>query len=225
VYSGEIFGFAGLVGSGRTELMNCLFGTMSRASGRIVLNGRDITPRAPVQALKNGMAYITENRRQTGFLPNFSIMSNIGLSQSLKEAPLRGLWGLLNPRREHDIAEHQRQRLSIKCASIQQNITELSGGNQQKVLIGKWMATEPDVFIFDEPTRGIDVGAKSEMYSIMRTLSNAGKAIIMVSSELPEILAICDRIAVFSAGRIVEILEGRSASEETILSLAIRGRE
>ena len=111
--------------------------------------------------------------------------------------------------------------MSIKCASVKQNITELSGGNQQKVLVGKWMCTNPEVLIFDEPTRGIDVGAKSEIYKLMRDLSHLGKAIIMVSSELPEILAICDRVAVFKEGRIVKILDGATASEAQILDLAI----
>ena len=224
VYSGEIFGFAGLVGSGRTELMNCLFGTMARASGKIELDGHDISTRGPVESVKNGMAYITESRRQTGYLPNFSIKTNIAVSRSIKIAPWRGLWGLIRDREEGIIAEEQRKILQIKCASIEQNITELSGGNQQKVLVGKWMCTEPEVFIFDEPTRGIDVGAKSEIYKIMRDLSNAGKAIIMVSSELPEILAVCDRIAVFHTGTIADILEGATATEEQILSLAIAGK-
>ena len=153
VYSGEIFGFAGLVGSGRTELMNCLFGTMARASGKIELDGHDISTRGPVESVKNGMAYITESRRQTGYLPNFSIKTNIAVSRSIKIAPWRGLWGLIRDREEGIIAEEQRKILQIKCASIEQNITELSGGNQQKVLVGKWMCTEPEVFIFDEPTR------------------------------------------------------------------------
>ena len=122
------------------------------------------------------------------------------------------------------IAEDQRKLLRIKCSSTEQNITELSGGNQQKVLVGKWMCTAPEVFIFDEPTRGIDVGAKSEIYKIMRDLSNEGKAIIMVSSELPEILAVCDRVAVFHSGSIAGILDGATASEEQILSLAISGK-
>ncbi|MDR3516071.1 MAG: ATP-binding cassette domain-containing protein [Azospirillaceae bacterium] len=224
VYSGEILGFAGLVGSGRTELMNCLFGTMARASGRIELNGRDVTPKGPIEALKSGMAYITEARRQTGFMPNFSIKDNIVISQCLKAAPLRGIWGLIHPGPETESARQQHKNLSIKCASIHQNITELSGGNQQKVLIGKWLATNPDLFIFDEPTRGIDVGAKSEIYAIMRNLSKAGKAIIMVSSELPEILAVCDRIAIFRAGQIVKIIDSHSATEEQILHFALNGR-
>jgi D-allose transport system ATP-binding protein len=223
LFAGEILGFAGLVGSGRTELMNCLFGAMPRRSGKIELRGRDITPRGPVEALKNGMAYITESRLQTGCMPNFSIKDNIVISRSVKISPLRGLWGLIKRREENRIAEEQRRLVGIKCSSIEQNITELSGGNQQKVLVGKWICIQPDVFIFDEPTRGIDVGAKAEIYRMMRELSNQGKAIIMVSSELPEILAICDRIAVFRAGRIVRILEGASASEEQILELAISG--
>ncbi|MBV8899375.1 MAG: ATP-binding cassette domain-containing protein [Verrucomicrobia bacterium] len=221
VYKGEIIGFAGLIGSGRTELMNCLFGTMARSSGRIELNGRDITPRGPVEAVKRAMAYITESRRQTGFMPNFSIENNIAVSRSVKISPLRGTWGLIRSREDHRLAEEQRKAMAVKCASVRQNITELSGGNQQKVLIGKWMCTQPDVFIFDEPTRGIDVGAKAEIYRIMRALSNSGKAIIMVSSELPEILAICDRVAVFKTGRIVQVLDGATATEEQILDLAL----
>jgi D-allose transport system ATP-binding protein len=223
LFAGEILGFAGLVGSGRTELMNCLFGTMARRSGKIELQGRDITPRGPVEALKNGMAYITESRLQTGCMPNFSIKDNVVISRSVKISPLRGMWGLIRRREEDRIAEEQRKLVGIKCSSIDQNITELSGGNQQKVLVGKWICIHPDVFIFDEPTRGIDIGAKSEIYRIMRELSGQGKAIIMVSSELPEILAVCDRIAVFKGGRIVRILEGTSASEEQILELAISG--
>jgi D-allose transport system ATP-binding protein len=224
VFSGEILGFAGLVGSGRTELMNCLFGTMDRSSGKIELNGHDITTRGPVESVKNGMAYITESRRQTGFMPNFSIKTNVAVARSVKISPLRGMWGLIRSREEAAIAEEQRKILRIKCSSIEQNIMELSGGNQQKVLVGKWMCTEPEVFIFDEPTRGIDVGAKSEIYKIMRDLSYIGKAIIMVSSELPEILAVCDRIAVFHSGSIADILDGRKASEEQILALAIAGK-
>ena len=123
--------------------MNCLFGTMARASGKIELNGHDISTRGPVESVKNGMAYITESRRQTGYMPNFSIKTNIAVSRSIKIAPWRGLWGLIRDREESIIAEEQRKILQIKCASIEQNITELSGGNQQKVLVGKWMCTEP----------------------------------------------------------------------------------
>jgi D-allose transport system ATP-binding protein len=197
---------------------------MARASGKVELNGHDITTRGPVESVKNGMAYITESRRNTGYMPNFSIKTNIAVSRSIKISPMRGLWGLIKDREESAIAEQQRKLLRVKCASVEQNITELSGGNQQKVLVGKWMCTEPEVFIFDEPTRGIDVGAKSEIYKIMRDLSTAGKAIIMVSSELPEILAVCDRIAVFHSGSIADVLDGSTATEEEILNLAISGK-
>jgi D-allose transport system ATP-binding protein len=222
VHHGEVLGFAGLVGSGRTDLMNCLFGAEPRAAGTVVLNGKDITPKSPVDAVKSGMAYLTENRRQTGFTPNFTIEGNIAVAKSVKDSPLRGIWGLVDRKSERAIAEQQKVALSIRCAGIDQSILELSGGNQQKVLVGKWMSTMPSVIIFDEPTRGIDVGAKSQIHEIIRTLANAGKAVIMVSSELPEILAVCDRVAVFRDGRIMDIQDGATATEESILSVAMR---
>ncbi len=223
VHLGEVFGFAGLIGSGRTELMNCLFGAEKRASGSIVLNGRDITPRSPLKALKSGMAYITESRRQTGFMPNFTILENTVISARVKKAPLRGALGLVSSRADRALAETESKRLAVKAHSVDQLVTELSGGNQQKVLVGKWMATNPDVFIFDEPTRGIDVGAKAEIYAIIRKLANDGKAVIVVSSELPEVLAVCDRIAVFRAGAIGGLVDGATANEEMLLQYAIGG--
>ena len=223
VHNGEVFGFSGLIGSGRTELMNCLFGADRRASGTIVLNGKDITPKSPLHALKSGMAYITESRRQTGFLPNFTILDNTVLSARIKQTPFFGSWGIITPRADRKLAETEGKRLSVKASSVDQLVSELSGGNQQKVLIGKWMATEPELFIFDEPTRGIDVGAKAEMYAIIRKLANEGKAVIVVSSELPEILSVCDQIAVFREGSIVGQVDGSSANEETLLQYAIGG--
>ncbi|MBY5825823.1 sugar ABC transporter ATP-binding protein [Rhizobium leguminosarum] len=223
VHHGEVFGFAGLIGSGRTELMNCLFGAEKVASGTIVLNGKDITPKSPLQALKSGMAYITESRRQTGFMPNFSILENTAVSARVKHAPLRGTWGFVSPKADRMLAETESKRLAVKSRSVDQLVTELSGGNQQKVLIGKWMATDPEVFIFDEPTRGIDVGAKAEIYAIIRKLADDGKAVIVVSSELPEILAICDRIAVFRGGSIAGLVDGATANEATLLQYAIGG--
>ncbi|WP_198929076.1 sugar ABC transporter ATP-binding protein [Rhizobium sp. AC27/96] len=223
VHHGEVFGFAGLIGSGRTELMNCLFGAEKRASGSIVLNGRDITPRNPLKALKSGMAYITESRRQTGFMPNFTIMENTVVSARVKASPLRGALGLVSSRADRALAERESKRLAVKARSVDQLVTELSGGNQQKVLVGKWMATNPEVFIFDEPTRGIDIGAKAEIYAIIRKLADEGKAVIVVSSELPEILAVCDRIAVFRAGSIGGLVEGATANEEMLLQYAIGG--
>ncbi|GAA3880208.1 D-allose ABC transporter ATP-binding protein AlsA [Gibbsiella dentisursi] len=222
VSRGEILGFAGLVGSGRTELMNCLFGAEKRSQGEILLHGKPITPRSPLDALKKGMAYITESRRENGFFANFSIAENIAISRSLKDGGYKGAIGLFKPQQEHDIAEQQRALLALKCQSVDQNITELSGGNQQKVLISKWLCCHPEVIIFDEPTRGIDVGAKAEIYKVMRRLADEGKVILMVSSELPEIITVCDRIAVFCAGRLTKILNNRDdISEEEIMAWAL----
>ncbi|HCL5270796.1 TPA: D-allose ABC transporter ATP-binding protein AlsA [Salmonella enterica] len=222
VNRGEILGFAGLVGSGRTELMDCLFGVDKRAGGEIRLNGKTISPRSPLDALKKGMAYITESRRDNGFFPNFSIAQNMAISHSLKNGGYKGAMGLFREGDEQRTAEAQRELLALKCHSVNQNITELSGGNQQKVLISKWLCCNPEVIIFDEPTRGIDVGAKAEIYKVMRHLADDGKVILMVSSELPEIIAVCDRIAVFCEGRLTQILTNRDdMSEEEIMAWAL----
>ncbi|MGR6982067.1 D-allose ABC transporter ATP-binding protein AlsA [Testudinibacter sp. P27/CKL/0425] len=219
---GEILGFAGLVGAGRTELMNCIFGVDKKTKGEVYLNNEKITPTSPFDAVKKGMAYITESRRENGFFPNFTINKNIALSKSLKDGGFKGAFGTFNTKNEIKLAEKQKTALSIKCSSIEQNITELSGGNQQKVIIAKWMACEPKVIIFDEPTRGIDVGAKAEIYKIMRELANDGKAILMVSSELPEIMSVCDRVAVFREGKISAILDNDDRlTEELIMSWAL----
>ncbi|WP_336709040.1 MULTISPECIES: D-allose ABC transporter ATP-binding protein AlsA [unclassified Cedecea] len=222
VNRGEILGFSGLVGSGRTELMDCLFGVDKRSSGEILLNGKNISPSSPMDALKKGMGYITESRRDNGFFANFSIAQNMAVSQSLKRGGYKGAMGLFNEAEERQTAEAQRQLLALKCHSVDQNITELSGGNQQKVLISKWLCCKPEVIIFDEPTRGIDVGAKAEIYKVMRQLADDGKVILMVSSELPEIIAVCDRIAVFCEGRLTQILNNRDdISEEEIMAWAL----
>lgn len=168
------------------------------------------------------MAYITESRRDNGFFPNFSIAQNIAISNSLKRGGYKGAMGLFNEAEERKIAEAQRDLLALKCRSVEQNIGELSGGNQQKVLISKWLCCEPEVIIFDEPTRGIDVGAKAEIYKVMRRLADEGKVILMVSSELPEIITVCDRIAVFCEGRLTNILRNRDdISEEEIMAWAL----
>ena len=222
VSRGEILGFAGLVGSGRTELMDCLFGIDKRSGGEIRLNGKVISPRSPLDALKKGMAYNTESRRENGFFPNLSIAQNKAISHCLKRGGYKGAMGLFRESEERKIAETQRQLLALKCHSVEQNITELSGGNQQKVLISKWLCCHPEVIIFDKPTRGIDVGAKAEIYKVMRQLADDGKVILMVSSELPEIIAVCDRIAVFCEGRLTQILTNRdNMSEEEIMAWAL----
>ncbi len=225
VRQGEIIGFFGLVGSGRTELMNCLFGADKITSGKILYKGQDITPKNPLHAVKNGIAYVTENRRKTGFFDNFSIGKNIVIPKAIRENKFSAMSGLIHKAEEDKVAKYQSKQFAVKAQSISQNITELSGGNQQKVIIGKWMAMQPNMIIFDEPTRGIDVGAKSEIYRIMREVAEKNVAVIMVSSELPEILSICDRIAVFADGKISHILNHNEANEDIILKYALKHKE
>lgn len=220
VFKGEILGFAGLIGSGRTELMNAIVASDPIKSGEITLNGKKVKLKNPYDAVKNNIAYITENRRETGFFPNFEIWKNISISSLVSNSRFGGLSGLVNRKQELEWAENQKAKLAIRCSSVQQNITELSGGNQQKVIIGRWLAAGSDLFIFDEPTRGIDVGAKSEIYKIMRELADSGIGVLVVSSELPELLAICDRIAVFNEGQLNGILSSEEATEEKIMAKA-----
>ena len=217
VRKGEIMGFAGLVGAGRSELMNALFGAEPKLSGQVFIGGREVTIRSPYEAIKNGLAMVTENRRETGFLNNFSIKQNISIVPFLKTSKGNGLIGLLDNKAEEEYAAKQKKDMNIKCRDVEQNITELSGGNQQKVILGKWMAAESSVIIFDEPTKGIDVGSKSEIYVLMRRLASQGKGVIMVSSEMPELLSVCDTICVFRDGGIRMTYAVREATEEKIL--------
>lgn len=217
VRQGEILGFAGLVGAGRSELMNAIFGAEPRSAGRIFINGEEVAIKSPYQAIKNGLAMVTENRRETGFLDNFSIRQNISIVPFLKASKAWGLWGLVDDRAENEYAAREKKDMNIKCRDVAQNITELSGGNQQKVILGKWMAAQSKVIIFDEPTRGIDVGSKSEIYVLMRRLADQGKGVVMVSSEMPELLSVCDTICVFREGRIRMSYGIREATEEKIL--------
>jgi D-allose transport system ATP-binding protein len=166
------------------------------------------------------MAYITENRRSTGFFHNFSIKKNIAQSKHLKRSSVFGIVGVTHDQEEDQWANKGCEMLDVKCASINQSITELSGGNQQKVIIARSLIAESQFFIFDEPTRGIDVGAKNEIYKIMRQLAEEGKGVLMVSSELPELLSNCDRIVVFNQGEIRAILPNHEATEERIMAYA-----
>lgn len=217
---GEILGFAGLVGSGRSELMNSIFGAEPKSSGQIFWKGKEISTKNPYTSIQNGLAMVTENRRQTGFFGNFSIKENISILPFVKTSSLGGVGGLLDLKFERECAERQKQDLHIKCASVEQNITELSGGNQQKVILSKWCAANSELLIFDEPTKGIDVGSKGEIYSLIRRLSNEGKGVLVVSSELPELLALCDTIAVFRDGEIVKTFPIEEASEENIIAVS-----
>ncbi|CAB3791590.1 sugar ABC transporter ATP-binding protein [Pararobbsia alpina] len=220
LHRGEILGFAGLIGSGRSELMETIFGVRARSAGELFLNGQAIHITSPYQAVKRGLAFVTEDRRNTGFFHNFSIEENISIVPFLRDTKRALSLGLLDRAKEKRFGREYRERLRIRCSSTAQNITELSGGNQQKAIISKWLAAGCDLMIFDEPTRGIDIGAKSEIYQIMRELAKAGKGILMVSSELPELLGVCDRIVVYKEGRIASIFDNRDATEENIMHVA-----
>lgn len=215
---GEILGFSGLVGSGRSEMMNSVFGAEPLSEGEIYINGERVNNSNPYRSIKNGMAMVTENRRETGFFHNFNIRKNISVLPFIKQSAGGGTVGLTSKADEEKWASEQRERLNIKCYSTSQGITELSGGNQQKVILGKWLAADSQIIIFDEPTKGIDVGSKGEIYTLMRRLADEGKGVLVVSSELPELLAVCDTIAVFKEGEIAATFDIRDATEEKIIA-------
>jgi rhamnose transport system ATP-binding protein len=211
---GEIVGVAGMVGSGRTEFAEQLFGLRGPRAVRI--EGRERHIASPEQAIALGIAYVPEDRRRNGLIMDMPIPANISL------ASLRG--GFLRPRRELELAEAYRTRLQVKAASLTAPVRTLSGGNQQKVSLGRWLATKPRILILDEPTQGIDVGAKSEIHQQMVELAAEGMAILMISSELPEVLGMSDRIAVMHEGKIVRVLSRAAATQEGILALALGGK-
>ena len=221
VRQGEILGFAGLMGSGRTETMRAVFGADVPEAGRIYLHGKPARIRSPRDAVRQGVALLTEDRKQQGLLLPLSVRINITLTALRHMARRRGWW--LSPRTERDRAAEWAERLSVRCHSLEQRVAELSGGNQQKVVIARWLMRDCAVLIFDEPTRGIDIGAKFEIHGLLDALAKAGKAIVMVSSDLRELMAVCDRIAVMSAGRLVETLPRGQWSENRILSAALSG--
>ena len=219
---GEILGFSGLVGAGRSELMDAIFGASPVKSGEIYLNGEKIHIKNPYSALKAGIGMLTENRRETGFFSNFSNKKNISIVNQLKKSGLNGMAGIINEKEESKMAEEEHKALQIKWVDDEQLTLNLSGGNQQKVILGKWMAAGMKVIIFDEPTKGIDVGTKSEIYKLMRKLSDEGIGIIVVSSEMPELLGLCDRITVMAGGRITGEFEVREANEEKLVKAATK---
>ncbi len=217
LHKGEILGFSGLVASGRTETMEAIYGAVPVSHGEVWLNGERLHIHNTYDALKNGIALVTENRRETGFFHNFSIKRNLAIAKQLKDGKWGGLYGLLNSKQEKQICDEQIKAMQIKCASVEQSISELSGGNQQKVILGKWMAAGSKVIIFDEPTKGIDVGTKSEIYKLMRRLCEQGVGVMVVSSEMPELLSVCDRILVYYDGHINGEYTIDEATEEKLV--------
>ena len=216
VRKGEVVGISGLMGAGRTELAMSVFGHSygTNISGQVFINGKEVHMKSVGDAIKNKLAYVTEDRKGNGLVLSNSIkinttMANLGAVSNHT---------VINKDKEYAVAVDYKEKLKTKCPSVEQNVGNLSGGNQQKVLLAKWMFTDPDVLILDEPTRGIDVGAKYEIYCIINQLIADGKSVIMISSELPEVLGMCDRIYVMNEGRIVGEVTAEEASQEVIMS-------
>ena len=220
LHEGEILGFAGLVGAGRTETMEAIFGAVPKSAGKVFLKGKELHIKEPYAAIKQGLGMLTEDRRKLGFAKNFTCKQNISIEPYIKESTWGGLGGMLSNAKEEKWAGEQITALNVKCTGPEQMTVDLSGGNQQKVILGKWMAAGSEVLIFDEPTKGIDVGSKSEIYILMRKLAKAGKGVLMISSEQTELLSVCDRIAVFHGGELKAVLDGRTATEEEIVRIS-----
>ncbi|MDK8643192.1 sugar ABC transporter ATP-binding protein [Niallia taxi] len=220
VRAGEIVGVSGLMGAGRTEIMRTIFGLDSGESGEIWLNGKKVHIKTPVQAVKLGIGFITEDRKDEGLILDFSIKDNIVLPTLASFAPK----GIIREKSETDFVNMLIKRLTVKAESKDIAVGRLSGGNQQKVVIAKWVGIGPKLLILDEPTRGVDVGAKREIYQLMNELTERGVAIIMVSSELPEILGMSDRILVVHEGKVNGELLKENATQEKIMTLATGGQ-
>jgi ribose transport system ATP-binding protein len=222
VRRGEILGFAGLVGSGRTETMRAIFGADQPDAGQVML-GESNTPvrtHQPRDAVRAGIGLVPEDRKVDGLLLPQSVRTNITLAR-LRD--VMGPKGWINPELERTAAETMRRSLDVRSTSVEQPVEELSGGNQQKVVIARWLMRDCDVLLFDEPTRGIDVGTKWTVYELLGELAGRGKAIVVVSSDLPELMSICDRIAVMSAGELVATFERGQWTQEGIMAAAISG--
>lgn len=216
VRKGEVVGIYGLMGAGRTELAMSIFGQSygTGITGTLELNGKAVTLKNPKEAIKNKLAYVTEDRKGNGLV----LTNPIKINTTLANLDSISSHKVIDKDKEYQVAEEYRQKLRTKCPSVEQNVGNLSGGNQQKVLLAKWMFTEPDVLILDEPTRGIDVGAKYEIYCIINDLVAAGKSVVMISSELPEVLGMSDRIYIMNAAKIVGELRAEDASQEIIMA-------
>jgi ribose transport system ATP-binding protein len=221
LHKGEILGFAGLMGAGRTELALAIVGKDQITEGQIIVDGKNVKINNPSDAVNHGIGYLSEDRKRFGVLLNQDVKFNIVLSNLRK---ITSKFGFVNNSQSRVSSTSAVKNLSIRTPSIDQMVKNLSGGNQQKVVIGKWLTRETDVLIFDEPTRGIDVGAKDEIYKLLQELASQGKSIIMISSELPEILRMSDRILVMCEGRVTGILSNKEADQNLIMQYATKYR-
>lgn len=217
---GEILGFAGLMGAGRTEVARCIFGADPRVSGDIEIHGKKVNIKSAADAVRNGMGYLSEDRKQFGILLEQDIKANTVMA-AMRDF---NIGGFILDGKIRTVGQEYSDKLKVKTPSVNQLLGKLSGGNQQKVVIAKWLVRNCDILIFDEPTRGIDVGAKEEIYELLEQLCGQGKAIIMISSELPEVLRMSNRIAVMAHGHITGILDNEDADQENIMELATVGK-
>jgi ribose transport system ATP-binding protein len=214
---GEILGLAGLIGAGRTELAETIFGLTPALEGKIALGGVDVRIASPREAIAQGVILVPEDRKSHGLILDFPITQNISLP-SLRKVSLRGL---VDRKAETRLAEGQKQALDLRASDLTLPASSLSGGNQQKVVLARWLALSPRVVLFDEPTRGVDVGAKAEIYRLMRALSDQGVGVLMISSDMEEVIGVSDRVLVMHEGRIAGSLARDQLSEHAILSLAV----
>jgi rhamnose transport system ATP-binding protein len=217
VRKGEIVGLGGLVGAGRTDVARAIFGVAPAAGGTVTVAGKRVTITEPAQAIELGLAFVPEDRAAAGIFRTLSVEENISAAVPKQIAPT----GFIRRAVEKALAQDSVRKLSIKLASLRQPIGELSGGNQQKTILARWLLTDPSVLILDEPTRGIDIGVKAEFYDMIGDLAASGRAILLISSELPELLALCDRILVMSEGRLTADIARADATQETIMSAAV----
>ena len=224
VHKGEILGFSGLVGAGRSEIMECIFGARKYQSGTILLNGKEVRFTTPIQAIKAGIGLVPEDRKKQGLVLGNTVGFNLTLASI--DSYINGI--AISDRKCQEVIDYYKEKLHIKAVADRVELVEagsLSGGNQQKIVLGKWLAIKPDVLILDEPTRGVDVNAKFEIYSVINELAKAGIAVIMVSSELPEIINMCDNVCVIKAGRMTGMLGREELDQEKIMQYAAGGEE
>ncbi|MCU6736385.1 sugar ABC transporter ATP-binding protein [Diplocloster agilis] len=220
VRRGEVFGIAGLVGAGRSELVRLIFGADKKDSGEILMNGQKIDIKSPRDAIRNGIYLVPEDRKKQGLILAQDVENNTVLSMIYK---IRKAFGYIDTPKEKVMADEQIEALHIKCTGKEQITGTLSGGNQQKVVIGKCMLTNPEVMILDDPTRGIDIGTKAEIYELINEVTNSGRSVILISSEMPEVIKMSDRVAVMHEGRITGILEHDELTQEQVIKYAIGG--
>ncbi len=215
VRKGEIVAFSGLVGAGRSEVNRAVFGADKFDEGKVILNGKPVRFKSPGQAIRSGLAMVPEDRKVLSLFMNMEISKNM----SMAELP-HMTNAIISERRERDLVDNYVDKLDIRLSSINDPVSSLSGGNQQKSVLGRWLATDPKLLILDEPTHGVDIGAKSEIYELMRRLANEGMGIILISSELPEVLALANRIVIMHEGRVTGIMEREDATEESVMAYA-----